>query len=50
MPDPVRVECADKADRDALVMILARNGYTVRQVREKAPNKTSYRYFVEFWR
>lgn len=37
-----------KADRDQAVMILARNGYTVRQGREKQGNK--YVHFVEYWK
>lgn len=37
-----------KADRDQAVMILARNGYTVRQGRELKGKK--YVYFVEFWK
>jgi hypothetical protein len=36
------------ADRDAMVAILARNGYTVRQGKEKAGNR--YRHYVEFWK
>ena len=42
-----RIICADKADRDALVCILARNGYAVRVVRMK--EKNAYRYFIEYW-
>ena len=36
------------ADRDTVVMILARNGYTVRNGREKQGNK--WTHFVEYWR
>lgn len=35
-------------DRDAVVMVLARNGYTVRQGKERK-GKT-YEKFVEFWK
>lgn len=35
-------------DRDAVVTVLARNGYTVRQGKEKR-GKT-YEKYVEFWR
>ena len=35
-------------DRDAVVMILARNGYTVRQGKEKRGK--AYDKFVEFWK
>lgn len=34
-------------DRDTMVVILARNGYTVRQVKEKKPGDKTYSYFVE---
>ena len=34
-------------DRDTMVVILARNGYTVRQVKEKAPGKGVSSYYVE---
>lgn len=35
-------------DRDAVVTILARNGYTVRQGKEKVGK--SYVKYVEFWK
>lgn len=35
-------------DRDAVVTILARNGYTVRQGKEKRGK--AYDKYVEFWR
>ena len=34
-------------DRDTMVVILARNGYTVRQGKEKKPGDKTYSYFVE---
>ena len=46
--NPTRIYIAAPADRDAMVTILARNGYTVRQGREKI-GKT-YKYFVEYWK
>lgn len=46
--DPTRIYITAPADRDAMVTILARNGYTVRQGREKS-GKT-YKYFVEYWK
>lgn len=46
--NPTRIYIAAPADRDAMVTILARNGYTVRQGREKS-GKT-YKYFVEYWK
>lgn len=33
-----------------LVMILARNGYAVRQAKEKRGTSKSYTYFVEYWK
>lgn len=45
-----KIDCEKPADRDALVQILARNGYTVRIGREKRTGKSNYTYFVEFWR
>lgn len=44
-----KIDCASSVDRDALVSILARNGYTVRQGREKRGNAKTYVYFVEYW-
>lgn len=35
-------------DRDAVVTVLARNGYTVRQGKEKRGK--SYDKYVEFWK
>lgn len=44
------IECAKEADRYALVMILARNGYIVRQTRKKVGTSNKYTYFIEFWK
>lgn len=46
----VKIDVAGAADRDALVAILARNGYTVRIGREKRGKSNNYTYFVEYWR
>lgn len=46
----LKIDCASPADRDALVQILARNGYTVRIGREKRTGKGAYIYFVEYWK
>lgn len=46
----IKVDCEGKADRDTLVTILARNGYTVRQGREKRGKSSSYTYYVEYWK
>ncbi len=46
----IKIDCAKAADRDELVRILAANGYTVRQGREKRGKSSVYTYFVEYWR
>lgn len=38
------------ADRDAVVVALAHNGYTVRVGRERAKPGTKYLHFLEYWR
>ena len=43
----MKLKCASSADRDTLVVILARNGYTVRQVKEKKPGESRTSYYVE---
>lgn len=43
----MKFKIAKPEDRDAMIMILARNGYTVRQGKEKKPGDKSYSYFVE---
>lgn len=43
-----RIYISSPQDRDAVVTVLARNGYTVRQGKEKK-GKT-YEKFVEFWK
>lgn len=45
-----RLEIEKAEDRDAVVVILARNGYTVRQAKEKVGKNTRYTYYVEFWK
>lgn len=50
MNDRIKIDCESKADRDALVGILARNGYTVRIGREKRGKSTTYTYYVEYWK
>lgn len=44
------IECAKPADREALAMILAKNGYTVREHREKKGKSSAYTYYIEYWR
>ena len=50
MAEAVRVEIEKADDRDAVVQILARNGYTVRQVKVMVVKNTRYTYYVEFWK
>lgn len=50
MPEHQKIDCELKADRDALVMILARNGYTVRIGKERRGTGTKNTYFVEYWK
>lgn len=37
-------------DRESVIVILARNGYTVRQGHEKDPSAGKSVGFVEYWR
>lgn len=37
-------------DRDTVVQILARNGYTVRIGRERIGKQNKYNWFVEYWK
>lgn len=45
-----RIECTKPEDRDMLVMILARNGYTVKQLKEPKGKGRMYTHFIEYWR
>lgn len=46
--NPVKIYISLPQDRDAVVMVLARNGYTVRQGKEKKGK--IYEKYVEFWK
>ena len=46
----IKIDCASPADRDLLVATLARNGYTVRQGREKRGKGNAYTHFIEYWK
>ena len=48
MTDPKRLYVDKASDRDDVVVILCRNGYIVRQGREKQGNRLVW--FVEYWR
>ena len=44
-----RIYIAKPEDRDAVVAILARNGYTVRQASEKSKTGSRTIHFIEYW-
>ena len=46
--NPVKVYIGLPQDRDAVVTVLARNGYTVRQGKERKGK--AYEKYVEFWK
>jgi len=48
--EPQKIDCELKADREALAVILAKNGYTVRIGKEQRGKTSKYTYFVEYWR
>lgn len=43
-----KLEIFNEADRLAVAQVLVKNGYTVRQTRERAEGKRSYLYFLEY--
>lgn len=43
-----KIYIVKSADREAIITILAMNGYTVRQGKEKDGGRTIY--FIEYWR
>ena len=43
----MKFKIAKPEDRDAMIVILARNGYTVRQGKEKKPGDKAATSFVE---
>ncbi|WP_164997206.1 hypothetical protein [Clostridium minihomine] len=45
-----RIHIAKPDDRESVIVILARNGYTVRQGREKNRETGKAVAFVEYWR
>ena len=44
------IKCEAPADRDALVVILVKNGYTVRHHREKIGKSNAYTHYIEYWK
>lgn len=43
----MKIKVAKAEDRDAMIVILARNGYTVRQSKEKRNGEKVFTYYVE---
>lgn len=43
----MKLKIAKAEDRDTLCVILCRNGYTVRQTKEKPVGSKVFRYYVE---
>lgn len=43
-----RIEIASEQDRLTVAAILVKNGYTVRQTRERGENKRAYQHFIEY--
>ena len=50
MEDRQRIEIADKDDRSIVAAILVKNEYSVRLVKERPSNKTTYKYSIEYWK
>lgn len=50
MAEHYKIDCDKVEDRKALTVILAMNGYTVRMGKEKRGRKSTFTYFVEYWR
>lgn len=50
MNDRYLIECAKEADRDALAVILIRNGYTVRRHKAKVGTSKSWTYYIQYWK
>jgi len=43
----MKIKVAKAEDRDQMIVILARNGYTVRQTKEKLNGEKVFTYYVE---
>lgn len=43
----MKLQVKDGKDRDAVAVILVRNGYTVRQTREKPAGAKVWAYYIE---
>lgn len=50
MNEHLFIECAKSADREILAVILVKNGYTVRERREKKGKSNTYVYYIEYWK
>ena len=43
----MKIKVSKQEDRDTLCVILCRNGYTVRQTKEKKPGSRTFQHYVE---
>ena len=43
----MKIKVSKQEDRDTLCVILCRNGYTVRQTKEKPVGSRTFRHYVE---
>jgi len=43
-----KIEIFAEEDRLAVAAILIKNGYTVRQLRERTEGKRSYKYYIDY--
>ena len=50
MAEHCKIDCESVEDRKALIVVLAMNGYIVRNGKEKRNGKSTYTTFVEYWR
>lgn len=50
MSEHFKIDCNLVDDRRTLTAILAQNGYVVRMGKEKRGRKSTFTYFVEYWR
>ena len=43
----MKIKVSKPEDRDTLCVVLSRNGYTVRQTKEKQPGSRTFQHYVE---
>ena len=44
------IKIDNAADRDTLAMILVRNDYAVRHVRQKIGKSNAYTHYIQYWK